>query len=100
MNINEALRVCQTISGADGSVRRPLISPLDAISKANTSCHLCVCRGVWGPHLVVVPTSVMLNWEVRSSTKTLRMQPFFPFLRRLLATVVNQHRPLVPPPSS
>jgi len=21
-------------------------------------------RGVWGPHLVVVPTSVMLNWEV------------------------------------
>jgi hypothetical protein len=22
------------------------------------------CRGVWGPHLVVVPTSVMLNWEV------------------------------------
>lgn len=23
------------------------------------------CRGVWGPHLVVVPTSVMLNWEVR-----------------------------------
>lgn len=21
-------------------------------------------RGVWGPHLIVVPTSVMLNWEV------------------------------------
>jgi hypothetical protein len=21
-------------------------------------------RGNWGPHLVVVPTSVMLNWEV------------------------------------
>jgi SNF2 family DNA or RNA helicase len=26
---------------------------------------LSACRGVWGPHLVVVPTSVMLNWEVR-----------------------------------
>jgi hypothetical protein len=25
---------------------------------------LLLCRGVWGPHLVVVPTSVMLNWEV------------------------------------
>lgn len=23
-----------------------------------------VCRGVWGPHLIVVPTSVMLNWEM------------------------------------
>lgn len=23
-----------------------------------------VRRGVWGPHLIVVPTSVMLNWEV------------------------------------
>ncbi|KAI8817602.1 P-loop containing nucleoside triphosphate hydrolase protein [Fimicolochytrium jonesii] len=25
--------------------------------------HLAVDRGVWGPHLIVVPTSVMLNWE-------------------------------------
>ena len=24
----------------------------------------CAGRGVWGPHLIVVPTSVMLNWEV------------------------------------
>lgn len=23
-----------------------------------------VCRGDWGPHLIVVPTSVMLNWEM------------------------------------
>ena len=23
----------------------------------------CEC-GIWGPHLIVVPTSVMLNWEV------------------------------------
>ncbi|OCK85531.1 hypothetical protein K432DRAFT_377542 [Lepidopterella palustris CBS 459.81] len=26
--------------------------------------YLAVHRGVWGPHLVVVPTSVMLNWEM------------------------------------
>ena len=27
-------------------------------------CDFPPCRGVWGPHLIVVPTSVMLNWEV------------------------------------
>src|SRR5438067_4198094 len=26
--------------------------------------HLAVAKGVWGPHLIVVPTSVMLNWEI------------------------------------
>lgn len=26
--------------------------------------HLACDKGVWGPHLVVAPTSVMLNWEV------------------------------------
>ncbi|CAI7677673.1 unnamed protein product [Penicillium manginii] len=26
--------------------------------------HLAVNHGIWGPHLVVVPTSVMLNWEM------------------------------------
>ncbi|ORX93201.1 SNF2 family N-terminal domain-domain-containing protein [Clohesyomyces aquaticus] len=26
--------------------------------------YLAVDRGMWGPHLVVVPTSVMLNWEM------------------------------------
>ena len=26
--------------------------------------HLAVDRAVWGPHLVVVPTSVILNWEM------------------------------------
>eukprot|EP01113_Clastostelium_recurvatum_P048888 TRINITY_DN897_c3_g1_i5.p1 TRINITY_DN897_c3_g1~~TRINITY_DN897_c3_g1_i5.p1 ORF type:complete len:1290 (-),score=442.72 TRINITY_DN897_c3_g1_i5:648-4265(-) len=26
--------------------------------------HLACEREVWGPHLIVVPTSVMLNWEV------------------------------------
>ncbi|TPX54125.1 hypothetical protein PhCBS80983_g06042 [Powellomyces hirtus] len=25
--------------------------------------HLAVQKGVWGPHLIIVPTSVMLNWE-------------------------------------
>ena len=26
--------------------------------------HLAVEKGNWGPHLIVVPTSVMLNWEL------------------------------------
>ena len=26
--------------------------------------YLAVEKGVWGPHLIVVPTSVMLNWEL------------------------------------
>ena len=25
--------------------------------------HLACEKGNWGPHLIVVPTSVMLNWE-------------------------------------
>lgn len=25
--------------------------------------HLACDRGIWGPHLIVVPSSVMLNWE-------------------------------------
>lgn len=27
------------------------------------SCDL-LCSGNWGPHLIIVPTSVMLNWEM------------------------------------
>ncbi|KAF0291837.1 Helicase domino [Amphibalanus amphitrite] len=26
--------------------------------------HLACQQGIWGPHLIVVPTSVMLNWEI------------------------------------
>lgn len=26
--------------------------------------HLACEKGVWGPHLIIVPTSVMLNWEM------------------------------------
>lgn len=25
--------------------------------------HLAAARAVWGPHLIVVPTSTILNWE-------------------------------------
>ncbi|KAJ2624417.1 swr1 complex component [Coemansia spiralis] len=25
--------------------------------------HLACAKGIWGPHLVIVPTSVLLNWE-------------------------------------
>ncbi|KAH9915412.1 SNF2 family N-terminal domain-containing protein [Fomitopsis serialis] len=26
--------------------------------------HLACERGIWGPHLIIVPTSVLLNWEM------------------------------------
>ncbi|KAH3673271.1 hypothetical protein WICMUC_003730 [Wickerhamomyces mucosus] len=26
--------------------------------------YLAVSKGIWGPHLIVVPTSVLLNWEM------------------------------------
>ena len=26
--------------------------------------HLACTQGIWGPHLIVVPTSVMINWEI------------------------------------
>ena len=26
--------------------------------------HLAEDKGIWGPHLIIVPTSVMLNWEL------------------------------------
>ena len=26
--------------------------------------HLAAERGIWGPHLIVVPTAVLLNWEI------------------------------------
>ncbi|KAG8735851.1 swr1 complex component [Ceratobasidium sp. 414] len=26
--------------------------------------HLACDRGIWGPHLIIVPTSVILNWEM------------------------------------
>ena len=26
--------------------------------------HLASDNGIWGPHLIVVPTSVMVNWEI------------------------------------
>ena len=25
---------------------------------------LAVSRGIWGPHLIIVPTSLILNWEI------------------------------------
>ena len=35
--------------------------------------HLACEKGIWGPHLIVVPTSVMLNWE----TEFLKSCPAF-----------------------
>ena len=38
--------------------------------------HLASDRGVWGPHLIIVPTSVILNWEME-------FKKFFPGFRVL-----------------
>ncbi len=26
--------------------------------------YLACCKGIWGPHLIIVPTSCMVNWEI------------------------------------
>lgn len=26
--------------------------------------HLALSKGVWGPHLIIVPTSIIINWEI------------------------------------
>ena len=26
--------------------------------------YLAAEKGIWGPHLIVVPTSIMVNWEI------------------------------------
>lgn len=38
--------------------------------------HLACEKGIWGPHLIIVPTSVMLNWE----TEFLKWCPAFKIL--------------------
>jgi hypothetical protein len=38
--------------------------------------HLACERGNWGPHLIVVPTSVLLNWEVSVASEC-RVSYFF-----------------------
>ena len=30
---------------------------------SKTSKYLAAYKGIWGPHLIIVPTSTMLNWE-------------------------------------
>jgi SNF2 family DNA or RNA helicase len=26
--------------------------------------HLAIEQGIWGPHLVIVPTTILMNWEI------------------------------------
>ena len=42
-----------------------LTLPIPSFSQAISLLAWLACEeGCWGPHLIVVPTSVMLNWEM------------------------------------
>lgn len=40
------------------------ISYSKTIQTISLLAHLACDRGIWGPHLIIVPTSVLLNWEM------------------------------------
>ncbi|XP_020576990.1 protein PHOTOPERIOD-INDEPENDENT EARLY FLOWERING 1 isoform X2 [Phalaenopsis equestris] len=50
--------------------------------------HLACEKGIWGPHLIVVPTSVMLNWE----TEFLRWCPAFKILTYFGSAKERKHK--------
>ena len=29
-----------------------------------TLAHLATTKGIWGPHLIIVPTTIIINWEI------------------------------------
>ena len=37
--------------------------------------HLACEKGIWGPHLVIVPTSVLLNWDMEFKVSLLFCDP-------------------------
>lgn len=56
---------CQCTAQPYNPVHLPLQMGLGkTIMTIAVLAHLACELGVWGPHLIVVPTSVMLNWEM------------------------------------
>lgn len=55
-------------SGSTNGCSLPGSAPLQGLGKTIQTiamlAYMACEKGIWGPHLIVVPTSVMLNWEM------------------------------------
>jgi helicase SWR1 len=56
-----AFSVASGRRGASNELTDPYRKTIQTIALL---AHLACDRGIWGPHLIVVPTSVLLNWEM------------------------------------
>ncbi|KAG2347451.1 hypothetical protein BDR05DRAFT_981081 [Suillus weaverae] len=50
--------------GVPCSMRLLTLFNRKTIQTISLLAHLACDRGIWGPHLIIVPTSVLLNWEM------------------------------------
>lgn len=56
--------ICSSYASEKHSPTCPPAGLGKTIQAISLLAHLACEEGCWGPHLIVVPTSVMLNWEM------------------------------------